>query len=108
MIKRLLDRRPPDVDANTWGTAWSWLQTAYSNICFSPDYVPHDELRLFLADLEERLRGPVELTTWDWVWDRLGQTGPHGRSYQQKYEPGYRLDIREHLEAAQKRQSGAE
>ena len=74
--------------------------TAYCNVCFSPEHVTLEELqRSFNTDVEERLRSPVDLTTLDWVWDRLGRTGPHGRSYQQRFEPEYReglATMREH------------
>jgi hypothetical protein len=93
LITHLRHRRPPDVDERTWEMASGWAITAYCNVCFSPEHVSHDELRRFRADLEGRLREPVDLATVDWVWDRLGRTGPRGRSYQQRFEPLYRESL---------------
>jgi len=89
-IDQLCVRRPMGVNADTWEFASDWANTAYCNICFSPEHVSHDELRRFRADLEDRLRRPIDLGTIDWVWNRLGKTGPHGRSYQRRFEPQYR------------------
>jgi hypothetical protein len=52
-----------------------------------------EELRRFNADVAERLRGPVDLGTVDWVWERLGQTGPHGQRYRERFEPQYREGV---------------
>lgn len=93
MVNQLRHLRPPDVDAETWEMASGWAITAYCNVCFSPDHVPHDELRRFRAELEAKLQGPVDLATIDWVWERLGQTGPSGLSYKQRFEPQYRESL---------------
>ena len=93
LVNQLRDRGPPDVGADAWEVASAWAITAYCNVCYSPEHVSHDELRRFRADLEERLRGSVDLATIDWVWDRLGRTGPHGRSYQERFEPQYRESL---------------
>jgi hypothetical protein len=89
-VLQLRERRPADVSPDTWEWATNWAITAYANVCFSPEHVSLEELKRFRADLEERLRGPVNLGTVDWIWQRLGQTGPHGLSYQQRFEPQYR------------------
>lgn len=98
-VRQLRDQRPRDVDADTWEMASGWAITAYCNVCFSPEHVSHDELRRFRVDLEEQLRRPVDLSTIDWVWERLGQTGPHGARYRERFEPQYR----EELEAVRSR-----
>jgi hypothetical protein len=90
LVVQLQHGRPADIDPETWEWATNWAITAYCNVCFSPEHVSLEELRRFNADLEERLRGPVDLETVHWVWDRLGRTGPHGKSYQERFEPQYR------------------
>ena len=93
LVRQLRDRRPPDVNANTWEYATGWAITASCNVCCSSEGVTLEELKRFRADLEERLRGPVDLATVDWIWERLGRTGPHGRKYQQQFEPQYRESL---------------
>jgi hypothetical protein len=92
-VVQLQQRRPADVDAETWEWATNWAITAYCNVCFSQEHVSPEELRRFNADMAERLRGPVNLATVDWVWERLGQTGPHGLRYREQFEPQYREGV---------------
>ena len=91
LLIELRDRRPPDVSRDTWEWATGWAITAYLNVCFSTKHVSLEEMKKFRADLEDQLRGPVNLITIDWIWYRLGQTGPHGLSYQQSFESQYRV-----------------
>jgi hypothetical protein len=90
LVKQLRQRRPAAVAPLRWDAATSWAVTAYVNVCFSPEHVSLEELKRFRADLEQRLRGPVDLETVDWFWHRLGRTGPHGRGYHQRNEPLHR------------------
>jgi hypothetical protein len=85
------DRRPEKVDVEVWKAATSSTITAYENICFCESTVPIGELKRFRADIDERLTGHVDLSTTDWIWQRLAETGPHGRLYRKKFEPEYRL-----------------
>jgi len=93
LIVQLQRRRPADVDPETWEWATNWAITAYCNVCFSREHVSLDELRRFNDDMAERLRVPVGLATVDWVWERLGRTGPHGLNYRQRFEPDYREGV---------------
>lgn len=94
LVAQLQKRRPQNVEAEVWKVATGWTITAYANVCFSKDYVSLDELRRFRVDLEKRLAGDVDLSTTDWIWQRLAETGPHGQQYRAKFEPEYRLDLR--------------
>jgi hypothetical protein len=85
------DRCPEKVDVEVWKAATGWTITAYENICFSEAHVPIGELKRFRADIEKRLAGDVDLSTTDWIWQRLAETGPHGRLYRKEFEPEYRL-----------------
>ncbi len=100
VVTQLVDRRPADVNAAVWEVATSWAITAYANVCFSDEHVPIDEHRRFRVDSEKRFEGDVNLATIDWVWQRLGETGPHGAQYRDRFEPQYR----ENLKALQARQ----
>jgi hypothetical protein len=91
----LAQRRPADVNAAAWDEATAWANTAYANVFFSEQHTPIDELRRFRIDVEERLEGDVDLATIDWLWQRLGETGPHGRRYRHRFEPQYRESLKE-------------
>jgi hypothetical protein len=97
-VWKLRDRRPAEINPDTWEWATSWAITAYCNVSFSPEHLSVQELKQFHFDLEERLRAPVDLKTVDWVWDRLGRTGPYGQMYRERYE----LQYREGLVAAER------
>jgi hypothetical protein len=93
-VVQLLSRRSPDVDAAVWEVATTWATIAYANVCFSAGYVSLPELRRFSADVEQRIGGDVDLATVDWIWQRLGETGPHGQQYRQRFEPQYRANLK--------------
>lgn len=93
LVVQLQQRRPADVDPETWEWATNWAITAYCNVCFSQEHVSEEEQRRFNADMAERLQGPVSLATVDWVWERLGQKGPHGQRYRERFEPQYREGV---------------
>ena len=89
-VESLSESRPPGVSARTWDDATGWATTAYHNVCFSDDHVQLSELKKFAADIEQRCAGDVDLSTIDWIWKRLAETGPHGKQYVARFEPAYR------------------
>jgi hypothetical protein len=80
---------PPAVNAHAWGEAAGFVtQTAVGNICFTPDYVSHDEVRRLRQDVEAKMaEGPASVETLDWLWRRLAQTGPSGVKYTTQFQP---------------------
>ena len=86
-------RRPEKVSVEAWEVALGWTITAYENVCFSESSVRIDELRRFRAEIEKRLAGEVDLSTTDWIWQRLAGTGPQGQLYRKKFEPLYREHV---------------
>ena len=93
MIQSLRERRPAAVPSQTWDTATGWAITAFHNVCFSERCVTYEELVRFTDDASLRLAGEVSLESVDWVWARLGKTGPLGREYVAKWEPIYRDNV---------------
>ncbi len=73
-----------------WDCAEQWVGTAYSNVCFSPGHVTTAEMYRLRDDLKARLGGPADLETLRWIWSRLGETGPHGREYIERFGPEFR------------------
>jgi hypothetical protein len=88
-IRALEYRVPPGVSPAVWECAWGWTSTAYGNVCFSEEHVSTEELYRLRKDLMPKLQGPVDLQTLVWVWDRLAQTGPHGRRYVGQHKPSF-------------------
>lgn len=73
----------------------AWTLNAHSNcITFSPN-IPQAERDRFLANLQERLRGPVELTTIDWIWDELVRLTSYGKTYSDNWRPTLPERLRE-------------
>jgi hypothetical protein len=101
LVRQLAHRKPPEANAKAWEVATRWASTAVGNVCFSEEHVPIAELRRFRADLAARLEGDVDLSTIDWIWQRLAKTGPHGREYQQKFEAAYRDEVNAALQKTQ-------
>jgi hypothetical protein len=40
-------------------------------------------------DLEVKLKGNVDLGTLRWIWHRLGDTGPYGKRYTERYKSAF-------------------
>ncbi|MFG0296919.1 MAG: hypothetical protein ACF8PG_13515 [Maioricimonas sp. JB045] len=79
---------PEEVSPERWSEENFGIGTAFANVCFSTNHVPLDEMERLTVDLRERITGqPIDLTTIDWVWDRLAATGPHGEQYVGKWRP---------------------
>lgn len=93
LISQLRERRPPNVEAEVWNSATGWAFTALANVCVNENCAPIAELRCFRVEFETRLHGPVDLSTTDWIWKRLGETGPHGQRYRKRFEPLYRESV---------------
>ena len=93
IVESLRSRRPTNVPANTWDDATAWAMTAYHNICFSAEHVPLESLKDFINDAEDKLAGPVDLNSVDWVWSRLAECSSSGEQYRDRFEPQYRLTV---------------
>jgi hypothetical protein len=80
-IDALQYRVPHGVSPRVWECAWGWTLTAYGNVCFSEEHVRIEEMYRLRDELVPKLRGPVGPQTLVWIWERLAQTGPHGKRY---------------------------
>ncbi len=83
----LASKRPHDVSPRQWDNIVFWTLNAHGNcLTFSPE-IPQPEHDRFLADLRERLRGPVDLESIDWIWDELVRLTSNGKRYSDRYRP---------------------
>ena len=93
-LKSVEDRCPADVAPEAWSVGVDWTVTGFANVCFSESHVAYDEMLRFEADLHARLQQPLDTAYFAWVWDRLADTGAHGRKYVQKCRPLWETQMR--------------
>jgi hypothetical protein len=88
-ISSLKPAVPPGTNPTVWDCASSWTITAYGNVCFSEEHVSLEEMYCFRDDLDSKLKGPVNSALLVWIWDRLAQTGPHGKRYVARHKGSF-------------------
>lgn len=66
-------RRPADVPEAQWEEAVSWTANVVVQDFFTPNDTEYPGLVRLSSGLEERLKGPVDLTTLQWVWDQCAE-----------------------------------
>jgi hypothetical protein len=88
-IGSLKPSNPQSVNPSLWDCAAGWTVTAYWNICFSDEHVSREEMYRLRDDLDRKLGGEITPDTLKWIWRRLAQTGPHGKSYVTRFGPRF-------------------
>lgn len=83
----LAKKRPPTVTRKQWENVVAWTLNAHGNCITIARNMPQADRDQFLAELQERLRGPVDLATIDWIWDELVRLTSGGRSYSDNWRP---------------------
>jgi hypothetical protein len=88
-IQRLESDPPEGVDAHAWSSVTAATGIAFGNIFFGPQHASFEELDRFDTDLRARLaRNPEpSLATLEWIWNRAGESGLHGREYVTRFRP---------------------
>lgn len=84
---------PDGVNERQWTAATDWAITAYHNVCFSESHVPLKASLQFSQDLKEKLKDEIDLSTIEWIWNRLAETSPHGHKYISKFSPAFRQHV---------------
>jgi hypothetical protein len=80
-IYALDERRPANIRPQLWADSVGWAGIAQGNICFSEEHTTYEAMCRLEEQLDEKLKGKIDLGTLEWIWDRLAETGPHGQSY---------------------------
>jgi hypothetical protein len=70
-------RTPQGVSSSVWVCTVRSTTVCLMNICFTWNRPSNDDLYRLRGDLMPRLRGPANLETLLWIWDRLARTGPY-------------------------------
>lgn len=84
---RCLNPTNPNVNPDDWDCAHFRTWVAYENVCFDPRLVNTVEMYRLRDDLDRKLKGNVDLDTLVWIWNRLAETGPHGKKYVERFRP---------------------
>jgi hypothetical protein len=82
-------RVPNGISPDVWECAWGWTLTAYGNVCFSEEHVRIEEMHRLREEVLPKLCGPVGPQTLVWIWERLAQTGPHGKRYVARFRQSF-------------------
>ena len=69
-IRSLAVRCPPDVSSDKWQRAVDWTANLISQEYPAPSDKDRDSLRELNDGLAEKIKGNVDLTTLQWVWDQ--------------------------------------
>jgi hypothetical protein len=89
-IRYLRPTEPNNINPYAWDCIHDRVVTAYCNICSSPGHPATVEMYRLRKDLEVKLGGEIGLDTLKWIWARLGETGPGGKRYIERFEPWFR------------------
>lgn len=84
-ILKLAPRCPTEVTPAQWAQCLLHTWNLHCNFGHW-SYFPHDQREPFIAEFEERLNGPVNLGTIDWIWDDYSRRVPRAASYL-RYRP---------------------
>jgi hypothetical protein len=80
-ICALQERRPVNVSEKLWEDCIAWTSIAHCNVCFSEGHTKYEAMLRYEQDLDEKLKGQVDLDTLKWIGARLEKSGPHGQHY---------------------------
>lgn len=86
-FESLAKKRPPTITRRQWQNVVSWTLNAHGNCLQFAQNLPQSERDRFLTQLRQRLQGPVELETVDWIWDEIMRLTPNGRRYSDRWRP---------------------
>jgi hypothetical protein len=78
-IQALKRRVPAGVDPVEWQSAVELTGLMHFNACSQFHPPPIEEMRRLRGDVVAKLRGPVDIKTLTWIWDRLARTGVDGK-----------------------------
>ena len=85
-ILTLAHRRPPEVSRQDWESVVCWTVNLHSN-CGQYRAVDVPWTERFLAELEERLQGPITIGDIEWIWDEYASNTRSGRTYSDSFRP---------------------
>ena len=95
-LSTLPKKRPPGLTRRQWNNVVGWTIQGHSNSLVANWWIPRAEMDRFLTELRERLRGPVTLSTIDWIWNEFERLAPdYGPTYSRNRRPTSPEKLRE-------------
>lgn len=96
-IGSLSTRCPPDMTKEQWEVAVSWTgKLPYKSMLLTGGQrglydmqrfrCALDDLRRFQRELEERVKGEVDMELIFWIWDEHAKLTPTGQQYKQRFQ----------------------
>ena len=80
-IQSLKPKRPPDVPADQWDRAVDWTSNLIAQVYFAPNKGDPDSLQRLCESLDGKIKGQVNLTTLQWVWEECEKAPRSGAEY---------------------------
>ena len=84
-IESLAAKCPPDVPQDQWNVAVNWTNNLPGE-CFLPGWADLNDMRRFQHELDERVKGKVDMKLIFWIWDEVAKISPAGPQYKQKFQ----------------------
>jgi hypothetical protein len=85
-ILTLAHKRPPEVNRHDWESIVCWTVNLHAN-CSQYRTVDVAWRERFVAELEERLQGPIALRDIEWIWDEYASNTRSGPTYSDSFRP---------------------
>ncbi|VTR93265.1 Uncharacterized protein OS=Rhodopirellula europaea SH398 GN=RESH_04568 PE=4 SV=1 [Gemmata massiliana] len=70
-LKTLANKCPPDVTRQQWRNVVGWTLNDFRGWLAKSTHIRQEDRGRFLTELRDRLSGPVDLGTVDWLYDEL-------------------------------------
>jgi hypothetical protein len=92
-IKSLAGRWPAGVSESACNNGLARTVTAHCNVRFSLSHTSREAMHSYGQQVEKRLQGEVDAGIFEWIWDRLAETGPHGKRYTDRFRQAFRVSM---------------
>jgi uncharacterized protein (TIGR03067 family) len=87
----LRHRRPPSISRDEWNSGVNWAVNAHTNIFIGPRGASYQSVKQFREQLDDKLKGEIDSSIFDWIWDQFEQAGPAGKQYA-RFRPAFEED----------------
>ncbi|MCZ2341537.1 MAG: hypothetical protein LC104_07035 [Bacteroidales bacterium] len=64
-----------------------WTVNLHGNTAGDHRQVDAQIAAVFADEFEQKLHGPVDLSTFDWIWDQYEKLAEGGKRYSDKFRP---------------------
>jgi hypothetical protein len=93
-IYQLASKRPDDVPRGQWEFLIGWTVNLHANCGADYTQVNEGEREAFAEELEKKLKGHVDMSTIDWMWDTYETLTKSGKLYSDKHRPTKSEDLK--------------